>query len=78
MNNLDSLVESLAADVKPVKRLLSPVRLTLLWSAAAVIYLVVTLLLTGFRADIAQSLHSFWFNMELLALLLVFISEVGS
>ncbi len=74
MNNLDSLVESLAADVKPVKRLLSPVRLTLLWSAAAIIYLVVTLLLTGFRADIAQSLRNPWFNMELLTLLLVFIS----
>ncbi len=74
MNNLDSLVESLAADARPVKRLLSPVRLTLLWSAAAIIYLVVTLLLTGFRTDIAQSLRNPWFNMELLTLLLVFVS----
>jgi hypothetical protein len=78
MNNLDSLVESLAADVKPVKRLLSPLQLTLLWSAAAIIYLVVTLLLTGFRADIAQSLRNVWFNMELLALLLLFVSATLS
>lgn len=74
MNNLDSLVESLAADAKPVKKLLSPLRLTLLWSVAAVIYLAVTLLISGFRADIAQALHNPWFNMELLALLLVFVS----
>lgn len=74
MKNLDSLVESLAADVRPVKKLLSPLRLTLLWSAAAVIYLVVTLLLSGFRTDIAQSLRNVWFDMELLALLLLFVS----
>lgn len=78
MNNLDSLVESLAADAKPIKKLPSPLRLTLLWSIAAIIYLAVTLLLSGFRADIAQSLRNPWFDMELLALLMVFVSAMLS
>lgn len=78
MNKLDSLVESLAADAKPIKKLPSPLRLTLLWSIAAIIYLAVTLLLSGFRADIVQSLRHPWFDMELLALLTVFVSAMLS
>ncbi len=72
MNTLDSLVEKLAAEAGPVKKLPSPLQLSLSWCAAALLYLALTLWLTGPRPDLGQKLHDTWFMVELLVLIVAF------
>jgi len=57
MEDLDKLVESLAKEAKPVKPAPHPLRLSLLWGAAAALYIVVSLWLSGPRPDLLLNLH---------------------
>jgi hypothetical protein len=74
MEDLDKLVESLAREAVPVKPAPHPFLLTLQWGAAAALYLVLSLWISGLRPDLLHKLHEPWFDAELLALLLLFVT----
>jgi len=78
MDDLDKLVENLAKEAAPVKPAPHPLRLSLLWGAAATLYIVISLWLSGPRPDLLHKLHQPWFDAELIMLLLVFISATLS
>jgi len=78
MSEIDRLVESLAEEATPVTPVPSPFLLTLKWIAGAGAYLVVALLIAGPRPDLMDQFHQPWFGVELLSLLLIFLSTVFS
>jgi len=73
MENIDDLVARLAQDASHVKPAPPPFMLSLKWIAAAVIYLGVSLAISGLRPDLMATLHNGWFLAELLSLLGIFI-----
>lgn len=72
--NIEELVDNLARDAVPVKPAPHPFMLSLGWGAAAVIYLVLSLWISGLRPDLAQKLHEPWFLAELVSLALIFLA----
>lgn len=73
-NDIERLIESLAADERPAKPGRHPYKLSVLWLGAAAIYLAVTLAVTGLRPDIHEKWHDPWWLAELLTLLGVYVS----
>lgn len=78
MTDIEQLVESLAADNARVKPAPHPFVLGLKWIAAAAVYLVVSLALSGLRPDLAQALQHPWYIAELAMLLLLFLATAIS
>jgi hypothetical protein len=78
MADIEQLVESLAADNTKVKPAPHPFVLGLKWIAAAALYLVISLALSGLRPDLAQALQSPWYDAELAMLLLLFMATAIS
>ncbi len=74
MESIDNLIDSLAMDAAPLKPAPHPLQLSLGWTAAAALYLVVSLWLSGLRPDLAQKLQETWFFAELAALALLFVA----
>jgi hypothetical protein len=68
MENIDDFVDKLAQDTAAIKPAPHPFMQSLQWLAAAVIYLAVSLALSGLRPDLAERLHDQWFVAELTAL----------
>jgi hypothetical protein len=61
--NTDQLIERLAADVTPVRRLLDPAERAALWTALALVFVTIGVVYFGVRHDIATA----WTNPGLLA-----------
>ena len=73
MANIDNLIARLAQDEITVKFAPHPFILSLQWMGAAVIYLAVSLALSGLRPDLLERFHNTWFVAEIAALLGIFI-----
>lgn len=73
MANIDDLVAELAQLAGAVKPAPHPYRLSLQWTGAAVVYLALSLALSGVRPDLAEKLHDIGFAAEIVSLLAVFI-----
>ena len=73
MENIDDLVARLSQDAGVVKPVPNPFLLSLKWIITAIIYLVVSLSLSGLRPDWPEKIHSFWFIIEVAALLGIFL-----
>jgi len=74
MNDFEQLLVELADDAGKIKPAPHPYLLSLKWMAAAAVYLVLSLAVSGLRPDLAQALQRPWFVAELAALALVFIA----
>jgi hypothetical protein len=74
MDDIEQLVASLSTDVQAVKPAPHPWVLGLKWLAFAAAYLLVALLLTGPRPDLALELHKPWFIAEIVLLLGMLVS----
>ncbi|MFZ5524300.1 MAG: DUF1109 domain-containing protein [Pseudomonadota bacterium] len=74
MGNIDELINKLAKDVAAVKPAHHPVLLSLEWTAVAVFYLAVALMISGFRTDLMVKLHEPWFAVEIAALAGIFVA----
>ena len=76
MADIEQLVESLIEDTGKIKARPAqhPFMLSLKWTGAAVLYLLISLVLSGLRPDLGKALHNFWYDAELFMLLLLFIS----
>lgn len=72
--NLDRLIETLTDEALPAKPVGHPYKLSKQWGVAATVYLLLILLVTGLRPDIAEKWQDPWWIAELLALLAVFVS----
>ncbi|MDP1636382.1 MAG: DUF1109 domain-containing protein [Gallionellaceae bacterium] len=73
MDDIEKLVETLSKDAQPVRPAPHPYKLSLQWTAAAALYLLVTLALTGLRPDWRASFVEPWFIAEIVALFALFI-----
>lgn len=78
MASIEELVESLAQDTVPVRPAPHPFMLSLGWVAAAAVYLVLSLWITGVRPDLAHKLHEPWFVAEMASLALIFVATALS
>lgn len=78
MNDIEHLVEDLVRDAAPVKPAPHPFRLSLVWLACSAAYIVVSLAISGLRPDLMHKFHQFWFDAELAALLLIFVTTTLS
>ncbi len=78
MADIEQLVESLAEDATRVAPAPHPFVLALKWIGAGAGYLVVALLVTGLRPDLAHALHNPLYVAELVALLLIFLATAFS
>lgn len=70
----EQLIDSLTDKATVVKPAPHPARLTATWLAAAAIYLVVSLTLSGLRPDLMQKLQDPWLIAELITLFGIFIT----
>lgn len=75
MKDFDQLVAELAEDAATIKPAPHPYLLSLKWIIAATVYLVISLLLSGLRPDLAQAFQQPWFIAEIVVLLLIFIAS---
>jgi hypothetical protein len=73
MTNIDELVATLAQDATAVRPAPHPFVLSLQWIGVATAYLAVSLTFSGLRPDLLEKFHSFWFDVEILSLLSIFI-----
>lgn len=73
MDDIEKLVATLSNDVQAVEPAPPPYLLTLQWTGAAALYLLVTLALTGLRPDWRESFVEPWFAAEIVALFALFI-----
>lgn len=73
MSDIDDLVAQLARKAGVVKPAPHPFMLSLQWIAAGVIYLVLSLAISGLRPELAERLRHFWFAAEIATLLAVFL-----
>ncbi len=78
MRNIEQLVEELSKDAAAVKLAPHPFLLSLKWLAVATAYLVVSLAISGVRADLAHALQNPWFIAEIVALSGIFITTALS
>lgn len=60
----DRLVERLVAEVKPVRRLLDPTQRAALWTAVALVCVLLGVLYFGLRRDIASAWHNLGFLLR--------------
>lgn len=74
MGNIDELIDKLAQDSATVKPAHHPYMLSLEWMGWAVAYLIVALMLSGVRPDLATKLHEPWFVAEIAALACIFVA----
>lgn len=74
MANIDDLIATLAKDAKPVKVAPHPYRLSMKLLAMAGMYLIVSILFSGFRLDMMMKLHQPLFIAELIVLLAIFVA----
>ena len=74
MGNTEELINKLAQDNVTVKPAPHPYMLSLKWMGWAVAYLVVSLMFSGLRPDLAAKLHEPLFVAELAALSGIFIA----
>jgi len=74
MENIDDLINQLAQDAKAVKPAPHPYMLSLKWMGAAAAYLMLSLVFSGLRPDIALKLHQPWFVIEIATLGGVFVA----
>jgi hypothetical protein len=74
MGNTEELINRLARDNVAVKPAPHPYMLSLQWMGWAVAYLVVSLMFSGLRPDLAAKLHEPLFVAELAALAGIFIA----
>jgi hypothetical protein len=73
MTDIDNLIARLAQDEIRVKFAPHPFILSLQWMGAAVIYLAVSLALSGLRPDLLEKFRNPWFLAEIAVLLGIFI-----
>jgi len=73
MDNIEQLVASLSKEAQAVKPAPHPFILSLQWMGAAVIYLTVSLAISGLRPELSAKLHNPWLVAEIAALLGLFI-----
>ncbi len=78
MGNIEQLVEELSKDAAAVKPAPHPFLLSLKWLAVATAYLVISLAISGMRADLAHALQNPWFIAEIVALSGIFITTALS
>ena len=74
MGNIEELLDSLAQDAAPVKPAPHPLTLSLVWVTAALVYVVLSLWISGLRPDLMQKLHEPWFVAEVVVLMLIFLA----
>ncbi|MEO8343066.1 MAG: DUF1109 domain-containing protein [Gallionella sp.] len=74
MTNIEALIAMLAKDTPPVKPASHPFMLSAKWMMAALVYLLVTLMISGLRPDLMSKLHESWFIAEIAALIGIFIA----
>lgn len=74
MENLDELITKLAQDAPKVKPAPHPFVLSLEWMAVAVVYLGVSLMISGLRPDLMLKLQEPWFAAEIAALAGIFVA----
>lgn len=74
MDDIDNLIATLAQDSRQVKSAPHPFALCVTWIAIAMLYLIVSLAVTGLRPDWADRLHQVPFAAEIAALFAVFAS----
>lgn len=74
MGNIEELLDSLARDAAPVKPAPHPFMLSIRWVAAAAVYLIASLWISGLRPDLMQKFHEPWFFAEVVCLALIFIA----
>jgi hypothetical protein len=72
MGNVDELIARLAQDTATVKPARHPYLISLQWMGWAVAYLVVSLMFSGLRPDLAAKLQEPWFDAEIAALVCIF------
>ncbi len=68
MGNIEQLVEELSKDAAALKPAPHPFLLSLKWLAFATAYLVISLAISGVRADLAHALQNPWFIAEIVLL----------
>lgn len=78
MENIDDLVARLAQDVSVVKPAPNPFVLSLKLAGIAVVYMAVSLAVSGLRADWQEQSHNTWFVAEVVALLGIFFTTLLS
>lgn len=76
--DLEQLVETLAGEAGRVRPMPHPLRLSLVWIAAAAVYLAAALALSGLRPDLLRKFHDPWFVAELVCLLGIFLATTVS
>jgi hypothetical protein len=74
MGNVDELIDKLARDGAAIKPAPHPYMLSLKWMGWAAAYLIVSLMFSGFRPDLASKLHEPWFIAEIGALAGIFVA----
>lgn len=74
MENLDKLIDTLAQDASTVNRAPHPLRLGIEWIMVALVYLAISLIISGARPDLPQQFWGFWFASEIVALLGILIT----
>jgi hypothetical protein len=74
MSNIEELIDRLAQDTAAVQPAPHPFALSAKWMLTAVVYLAVSLMLTGTRHDLMAKLHDTWFLAEMAALLGIFFA----
>lgn len=78
MDAIEKQIASLVADAKSVRPAPSPLRLWLNWMAIALVYIVISLLVLGVRADVMERLHSAMFIAEMGVLIAIVSSTALS
>ena len=62
--NIESMIESLSGDLKPLKRSAHPVWRAIVWAALVIAYVTIVLLTVGVRHDLADQLLDTLFHLE--------------
>ncbi len=78
MDDMEKLIATLSKDAVAVKPAPRPWLLSMQWLAVAACYLIISLAISGLRADWLQQLHKPWFVFEVLVLAGIFISTALS
>ena len=74
MGNLDELITKLAQDAPSQKPAPHPFALSIEWMTVAVVYLGVSLMISGVRPDLMLKLQEPWFSAEIAALAGIFVT----
>ena len=74
MENIEELIDRLAVDVTPARSVPPPLKLSFKLAGATMAYLALSLAVSGLRPDMSAKLHEPWFMVEIVTLLLIFIS----